>query len=1189
MLTIEDEYNKLSDLEHALLRPDTYIGEVQKVEVEDWVLNDDVDALRMEKRTLEFSPAAVKVFDEIAINARDQAEKNPSVTMIKITADKESGLITIENNGVGVPVVKHKDHDEWVPQICFGDFKGGSNFNDDIQRTWGGKNGIGAKATNAFSTLFEIETRDLQNNKKYVQTWTDNMSTMTEPKITKFTNKSKAGTSVKFVLDWKRFHMECLEDDFFKMIERRAYDIAACTRDSVNVYWNNKRISIKTFEKYVEMFIGKKSEKKRVFCTLENQLKTGVAEGMKWDVAVCLGENGFEHQSYVNGLYTREGGSHVDYIRDKITRKVAKILREKSKKTIKTTYIREQLFIFVNATVVNPSFNSQTKDQLTTKPSNFKFKGTLDDKFVEDLTKKCGLGSVVLQFADFREKVDLSKADGSKTRKVQGIPNFEDANCAGTKESHKCTLIITEGLSAKTYAISGMSVVGRDYYGVFPLKGKLLNVRNATNAQLAKNKECVFLMKILGLQLDPTGKGKVYRNVKDLRYGRVMLMTDQDPDGAHIRGLFMNYIEDKWPSLLQIPGFICAFETPLIKATKGKGNSAQRKDFYSNQSFNEWKTQMGQTEVNRWNFEYLKGLGSSDAKDAKLYFSEKEKYIVSYYSESPNTTKRLFNKAFNNGTQYKEMRKKWLTVEYDHNNMLDKTANEISYENFINQELVHYFHYDCSRSVGNLTDGWKTSQRKVFFACRKRNVNKFMKVFQLGGAVAEESDYHHGDTSLNGTIVGMGQTYTGSNNLNPLEPSGQFGSRVMNGSDSSAARYISARLNQLTDLLFPKVDDVLVDYRTDDDGHPVEPICYVPIIPMVLVNGCDGIGTGFSTTVPCYNPLHIIDNIFRLLRNETLEEMVPWYQDFKGTIVRIGKNAFESRGCYTRIDDTTIRVTELPVGDSKSKSFKAYLEFLEGIVINSREKDTKIRKKQFIKSLKNNYSDDYCDFLITFPSKAALDKLIDNGTIEKKLNLISSLKTTNLYLFNENDLITKYDNTLDILKTFCKVRLLFYGKRKDHQLQELEFEITKFKARIRFLELIMSQEIKVFKVPKEIVEASLDEHADVPRISTSSTSTTTQGNYDYLLSMPISRFTQQEMDRLQGKLAETEQTYQILFAKEPADLWVEELNALTIAITKHQQAQTADRSKITETKGKSKRKRTGAKNSTKGPTKKKIL
>ena len=464
---------------------------------------------------------------------------------------------------------------------------------------------------------------------------------------------------------------------------------------------------------------------------------------------------------------------------------------------------------------------------------------------------------------------ELKKTDGSRKSKITGIPKLDDANKAGTTHSGKCTLIVTEGDSAKTLAIAGLSVVGRDHYGVFPLRGKCKNVRDASVKQLTENKEFNDLKKILGLQ-----QGKVYTSLSELRYGRLMIMTDADNDGSHIKGLILNMIHYFWPSLLKLK-FVVSMVTPIIKATKG----SETKSFYTDSTFRQWYG----TGKAGWKIKYYKGLGTSTSAEAREYFKKIKDLTVQFDTDDSMDESIIL--AFDKTKS--DLRKTWLLES------TEKKASELEvpYGNverlgisdFIHKDLVNFSLADLKRSIAHVSDGLKPSQRKVLYACFTQNLTSEMKVAQLAAYVSEKTSYHHGEVSLADTIVKLAHNFTGSNNINLLEPCGQFGTRLMGGKDASQTRYIFTKLTKSARILFDPKDDPVLNYL-DDDGKQIEPDYYVPILPTVLVNGTEGIGTGFSSYIPPFNPDDICMNIRRVIAGENVIPMKPWFDKFTGRV-----------------------------------------------------------------------------------------------------------------------------------------------------------------------------------------------------------------------------------------------------------------------------------------------------------------
>lgn len=395
---------------------------------------------------------------------------------------------------------------------------------------------------------------------------------------------------------------------------------------------------------------------------------------------------------------------------------------------------------------------------------------------------KSGIVESVMTWAKFKAQTELQKqCHGKKHAKLRGIPKLEDANNAGTRNSIECTLILTEGDSAKSLAVSGLGVVGRDNFGVFPLRGKMLNVREATHKQILENAEINNLIKILGLQYKK--KYVSIDDLKTLRYGKLMIMTDQDQDGSHIKGLLINFFHHNWPELLRLP-FLEEFITPIVKATKKSGAREIAECFYSLPEFEEWKSKTENWMTYR--IKYYKGLGTSTSAEAKTYFSDMKRHQIKFRHESDQDDYAILM-AFSK--KHVEQRKEWLTSWMEECKrrrelglseiyLYEKETKQVSYRDFVNKELVLFSNMDNERSIPSLVDGFKPGQRKVLFTCLKRNDRKEIKVAQLAGSVAEHSAYHHGEVSLMGTIIGLAQNFVGSNNLNLLLPNGQFGTRL---------------------------------------------------------------------------------------------------------------------------------------------------------------------------------------------------------------------------------------------------------------------------------------------------------------------------------------------------------------------------------------------------------------------------
>ena len=404
--------------------------------------------------------------------------------------------------------------------------------------------------------------------------------------ITKSTSK-KGKVKVTYWPDLKRFGQTEFTDDFIKLISRRVYDIAACTPKKVNVYLNEEKLPVKNWEDYVNLYIGTKADTFRI-CDSPNE---------RWDIIIAPSQNDFQQISFVNTICTSKGGSHVESVINPLLRKACEELSKKIP-GIKQTFLKNHMFVAIRAVLENPSFDSQIKETCTSRFNTFGSRCDLSDKFVKGFMKS-PIVEEAKALAKHKETRDLNKTDGKKKNTVKGLPKLDDANKAGTSDSHKCTLLLTEGDSAKALVIAGLSSQNRDYWGVYPLRGKLLNVREATVKQLLENAEVNALKLILGLEQD-----KEYNSINELRYGRIMICTDADHDGFHIRGLIMNLFATFWPSLLKHDGFVTSLVTPVVKATKGK-------DVVEFQNMIEYNTWKESPESKGWKNKYYKGLGTS--------------------------------------------------------------------------------------------------------------------------------------------------------------------------------------------------------------------------------------------------------------------------------------------------------------------------------------------------------------------------------------------------------------------------------------------------------------------------------------------------------------------------------------------------------------------------------------------------
>ena len=1053
--TLYFDVQQKTDKQHILDNPDTYIGSVETVDSNVWIMNETND--KIIEKNINYVPGLFKLFDEGIVNCRDHVVRMQSkieqgvdnslpVTYIDI-AIQDDGTIIMINDGNGIDVVQHPEYKTWVPELIFGHLRTSTNYNKEEKKIVGGKNGFGFKLVLIWSTYGSIETVDHIRGLKYTQEFKDNLDTICSPKITK-ASKTKPYTKIIFKPDYQRLGLNGLTPDLIALLKKRVYDISAVTDKTIKVKYNSSIIPTKNFEQYINLYIGEKAVSPRVY----------EEANPRWEYAVALTPtNEFIQVSFVNGIYTSKGGKHVEYILNQITRKLAEYIEKKKKVKVNPNSIKEQLILFLRCDIENPAFDSQTKDFMNTPMAKFGSKCEVSDKFIEKVAKM-GVMDAACAITEVKDNKAVKKTDGTKSKSIKGIPKLDDANWAGTEKSKECMIIFCEGDSAKTGVISGLSSVDRNTIGVYPLKGKVMNVRGETTKKVAENNEIKDIKKILGLE-----SGKEYKTIEEvhqnLRYSKVVFMTDQDLDGSHIKGLCINLFQNEWASLTHISGFIGFMNTPILKAKKGN----QELKFYNEGEYEQWKSN---NTTKGWDIKYYKGLGTSTKTEFKEYFEEKK--FVGFEHTGPisdDAIDMVFNK------KRADDRKTWLETVYNRDSFADTSKQMIPYEEFINKELIHFSKYDCDRNIPNLMDGLKISLRKILYSAFKKRLSSEIKVAQFSGYVSEHSGYHHGEESLNKTIVGMAQNFVGSNNINLLYPSGQFGSRIKGGQDASSPRYIFTRLERITRLIFPQEDDHILKYL-DDDGTPVEPQFYVPIIPMVLVNGSKGIGTGFSTEIMCYNPKDIIAYLKNKLKKNTNDniEFFPYYEGFTGVTEKVSDTKFVFKGKYETLDTDKIRVTELPVG-YWTEDFKILLNDLQT------DKDKEGKKiVPVIKDVFENYTDTTVEFVITF-SKGKLDELVSskgdygcNG-LEKLLKLYSTSSTTNMNMFNSEDKLKKYDNVEEIIDDYFDIRLEYYDDRKEFMIDVLEKEIMILSNKVKYIQEVLDGTIDLRKKKKqEIVD-----------------------------------------------------------------------------------------------------------------------
>ena len=1193
--SLNEKYSHLSQREHILKRPNMYISSIKTIDKDDennkeqYIYEDG----RILLKHITYNDGLNTIIKEITSNASDHSIIDKTCNEIKINVNnKEVSVYNNGDNGIEVELYDLKDEntDEikkiWVPELLFCVFNTSSSYNmEDNERITNNINGIGAKATCVFSKYFNVEVLDMKRKKLYKQTNRNNLEIIEKPiiidisKNTKY-NNAKSYTKITFQPDFEKFGLEEIPEDFIKMLYKKAIDISFCTRKNVKVYFNNELINIKDINDYVKLYYP-------------NDLIMPCIVNNNWEFAIVYNKTGdFKQVSFTNNNITPEGGSAVDYILKKIIDYIKKNNTKIKNNMNITPFIKSNISLFVKSIIPNPEYTSQTKTKLKSTINNS------DCIIPENYLKMINKSDIIkdaLESAEFKQLQSLKKTDGKKVKRID-IDKYTRAQWAGTSKSNECRLIITEGDSASTFALKGLDIIGHERFGVFPIRGKMLNTRDATPEQIQKNQEITKIKQILGLKqnIDYSDDD----NFKQLNYGGIIILTDQDLDGSHIKGLVINFIHSFWRELLMRQGFIQTMLTPIIRVSKGN----EKINFYYQSKYEDWAQN---NNTKGWKIKYYKGLGGHNDKEIAECFNfnnnfndeklidfiwedtifsnkvyqqlnidslsetetdtdtsnenkdenkktkrktKKQKKILSY---NPTISDEAIDKAFSKDRA--DDRKEWL-INMDKNNTLEATDLRITYSDFIDKDLIFFSDYDNVRSIPSICDGFKPSQRKIFYTILTKNYNssdKEVKVSNLANETSQFTNYLHGEVSLAEAIIGMAQQFVGSNNINILNPDGTFGSRRMGGKDAAATRYIFTYIENIIPYIFRKEDNGILK-NIIVEGDVVEPETYYPIIPMCLINGVKGIGTGFSTNIPMFNPKDIINIIKKMLNDEEKDDdfdITPWYRFYKGNIDKVydsnGYRKYITHGIYeANLSSNQIHITELPINIWTDDYVSKFI--FDKKTKNDNDKDKKKNKYQeYVNYVDNFGSPDNIDITLTLnPGKLTdlIKETTDNyDAIEDKLGLTSTISLSNMVLHDENNILKKYNILQDIFVDFYNIRIQKYKERKNYYKQVLQNEIDLNKYRIKFIEDYINGIIKIYKVKEQDVIIQLDK-LGYPKLSFNINDP--KKDYSYLTDMKIFSLTEEKMEELTKKKDLKEAELKKYINTSIKQLWLNELNEL---------------------------------------------
>lgn len=852
---------------------------------------------------------------------------NIKCSYIRINVNEETGETSIVNDGLWIPI-ETGIGGLYNHTLIFGHLMTSSNYNDTEFRRTSGRNGLGAKLTNVYSAKLRVTGTDPQRKLKFEQTWTRNMRETEGPKITPYHGKT-GSTRVEWIPDFSCFpDLDAYTADIISVFRKLAVDTAMLTK--LRVDFNGEKFFIRDLLAYSKLYsiedvdvgtgegadpsLGNTEHDCSTVASSGPGARTGTGTGRSPHTLHSVGRDNQQnmvlvvvpaaassaselavgeklpgHISFVNGIHTPLGGKHVDAWATALCDAVAARVSTKTKK-LRSKDVRKCLRFFVNVSVVNPSFESQNKFRLVAPAVQVNVTPGMVAAVASWPVVKNKLRQVMM------EDEQSAMKSTERTSKFKRIPGHDRANLSGGKRSQECTLIVCEGKSAAGTAVVGMQVgldgkKGPDFFGLYAARGKVMNARRASTQKLAKNKEVQDIIQAIGLRVNTDYSDD--NNFRKLSYGRLLIMTDADTDGLHITGLLLNLFHRLFPSLLRRePSFVVTLQTPIVRVLlpHARGGDLTFYDEDAYRRYAEAEIAAGRVVKKK----YYKGLGTLTKEDIRSSFGKK---LIFFHTDSEAEANMEI--VFGKGSA--DARKQWI-VQHDPDMhagaSIDATTDAVctmSLSHFLNTQVVKFSVVDCERSLPSCIDGFKKSQRKIFHTADKRGLRGTrppMKVAQLGGATAEETNYPNGENNLLETTTKMAARYVGSNNLPVLLDVGNFGSRLEGGSDAANGRYTFTKIDPRAEYVFLEDDKCILDY-IEDDGDVVEPKYFAPIIPMILVNGCHaGIATGWSCSIPCFSPgdvIHAVREWIDCTESGTMPpepDMTPWYAGHAGEIIK---------------------------------------------------------------------------------------------------------------------------------------------------------------------------------------------------------------------------------------------------------------------------------------------------------------
>lgn len=1161
---------------HVLEKPSLYIGSIKPLMDTFPVLDDEGN---ISWRKFEIAPGLERIYMEIVSNAVDQVliarrENRTSDVEYSIDIDVTKNTISVKNTGLPMMIEFNKKVGMYSPEMAFGNLRTSSNY--EGCRRGAGTNGIGGKAANIFSKdLFSVKIVNMESMEVYEQSWKNHMGTFTKPVIKSIEGDDAyegqtSSVTVVFKPDLDLFGEKKLHEDIICLFRRHALDASLNTNiddknmgGSCRVRFNGMDIGKVDMNSYVSTFCGEQIAGEAIYGTVYNRdgetqvLYAVVDKGMK------SRKESNRDISFVNGMETKEGGVHVrgvkksisDFVCKKINKQIERQLKRNRPNitkaeirpyTLNLSHVRDNITVFLSCFVEDPDFNSQAKTFLIFPKIKFEMSScqlkmleswNLIDRLMMDAVRKW----------DSIENKTSKKKKTDVLRTVKGRhANYARSNNPALRQ--QATLYVVEGDSAANLVVGMIPVIpnGCNIVGYLPMRGKSLNVMKA--GPLKTSKEMLDLMEMLGLE-----EGVDYsdeRNIRKLRYGSVVIMADSDNDGKHIEGLLMSFFHCRFPVLLK-RGFVYSYLTPSIKARKGK--MVER--FYNKAEFDQWME--GDGKVGKWNIKYYKGLGTFTRKEPK----EDYPYNMMIQNYVDEDTKDALELAF--GKDKANERKEWILSMKNSAALPTHDGKRRPIARFVREEVVEYSKASLERCIPAITDGLKDCQRKCvegavkYWKMYKRGPFSFdsgeKKVSQFGCFVSERNAYQHGESILYDSIIKMAQNFVGRNNLPLFDDVGQFGSRIMNGKDASDPRYIFTRPTAIFPYIFRYEDRKLLDFLTSELGKKVEPRRFYPVIPTLLVNGAEGVATGWSTFIPKHNPREIIDWIRKRIQadisgsNEVPPAPHPWYQGFGGDIHLFGRdnlrklrNDSKYRRIAHKIDEDASERSLSPDDNKETLTMCTRGKYMfDKKVIHIYELPIGEATQKYVQRLEQLQSEGKISSFDDFNEESVVNMKIHGFNMAinyKNLGLQASYGLGNMTVLDDDNTPIVLDRVVDILQKFYEKRLPVYSRRKQYMLEKIKNKQMALVEKVELVDAIVKKTLDVMDRPVSAIKEDI--------ISRNM-------SWAAFEKLKVSTCSMESIESMLAEMRKHTESAEALAKKTPHDLWLADLDDLENALDKY--------------------------------------